>query len=303
MPSWGQSPEINRHSPEASLGRDGDDHTAHVQTGETIVPPVISPELRAALFKELAAAGLNPEEFVVGSQGMSINPATGLPEFGWFKKIFKSISSIPIVGPAIAPAVGFAVGGPAGAALASGVQTKALGGSWGQAIGAAAGSYLGGQIGGPGTGTVGSTLASAGLDGVAGSLGTGITNATISSITGSMLGSSIGTGVGGLVDAPKEQKWGNEFANLPVASTPTGGGQGGVAIPGDSNNANNPQGPSAEELSLAAQRGAGITVGTPNVNYQATVLDRETGRPRTINTSFSNNFDRRNSWGNGVSFA
>lgn len=305
--NWGR---VDYTNPVGKEGRGGDRYIAHVMPGEIMVPPVISPELRARLFEEMSAAGVDPNEHTVGG-GMSINPATGLPEFGLgkaFKKAIKSVVSvvndIPVVGPAILPAVGYAVGGPVGAAVASGAQTKVQGGSWGQAIGAAAGSYIGGQIGGPGSGTVGSSLGEAGFSELASQLPGSIGAATISSITGSLLGSSIGTGIGGMVDKPKMQTWGNEFANMPSYSPPVGQSTGGVAIPGQGADPNVPQGPSAEEQLLAAQRGAGITVGAPqNVNYQSTVIDRETGRPRTINSSFSDNFDRRGSWGSGVSFA
>ena len=189
--------KIDYGHPKGGWGRDGDQYMAHIAPGETIVPPVISPELRAALYKEMEAAGIPVEEYTVGD-GMrpSINPETGLPEYGFFKKIkkafksvVKTVNKVPVIGPAVAPAVGFAVGGPAGAAAAAAVQTKVLGGSWGQAIGAAAGSYVGGAIGGPGTGTIGSNLNQAGAIGLTNTLGREISNASLSSISGSLLGS------------------------------------------------------------------------------------------------------------------
>ena len=74
----------------ASLGRDEDQFLAHVALGERVVPPVISAATQARINQEMRAAGLDPNEYAVGS-GMSINPITGLPEFGFFKKAFKSI--------------------------------------------------------------------------------------------------------------------------------------------------------------------------------------------------------------------
>lgn len=300
-------PKIDYQNPKGSWGRNGDKYMAHIQPGETIVPPVISPELRARLYEEMRAAGIPVEEYVVG-EGMSINPVTGHPEFGFgkvFKKITKAITSIPIVGPVILPAAAAALGaGPLGTALVSGAQTKLSGGSWGQAIGAAAGSYIGGQVGGPGTGTIGSTAAEAGFTGISDIIGNTLASTPISTVTGSLLGTSLGSAAGAYIDPPKapSQSWGNEMANLPSFNV-TGGSTGGVAVPGQTD-PNLPKGPSAEELALSAQRGAGITVGSPTgVNYQQTVIDRDTGRPRTINTSFSNNYDRRNAWGSGVSFA
>jgi len=110
----------------ATLGRDEDQFLAHVALGERVVPPVISASTQARINQEMRAAGLDPNEYAVGS-GMSINPITGLPEFGFFKKAFKSIKKvakkvapvamlIPGVGTAFGAALG-GIGGLAGSAL------------------------------------------------------------------------------------------------------------------------------------------------------------------------------------------
>jgi hypothetical protein len=68
----------------------------------------------------MRAAGLDPNEYAVGS-GMSINPITGLPEFGFFKKAFKSIKK---VAKKVAPVAMFIPGvGSALGALAGGLGT------------------------------------------------------------------------------------------------------------------------------------------------------------------------------------
>jgi hypothetical protein len=100
----------------ASLGRDEDQFLAHVALGERVVPPVISAATQARINQEMRAAGLDPNEYAVGS-GMSINPITGLPEFGFFKKAFKSIKKVarkvaPIA--AFVPGVGTAISGVLG---------------------------------------------------------------------------------------------------------------------------------------------------------------------------------------------
>jgi hypothetical protein len=79
----------------AKLGRDGDRYMAHVTKGEMVVPPepIITPETKAKIMQEMRAAGLSPDEYTVGD-GMSINPITGQPEFGWLKKTFKSIKKV-----------------------------------------------------------------------------------------------------------------------------------------------------------------------------------------------------------------
>jgi len=77
----------------ASLGRDEDNYLAHVARGEMVVPPIISDDTRQRLYKEMMAVGLDPNEYTVGS-GMSINPITGQPEFGFLKKIAKSVKKV-----------------------------------------------------------------------------------------------------------------------------------------------------------------------------------------------------------------
>jgi LysM repeat protein len=77
----------------ARLGRDEDQYMAHVAQGEMVVPPIISTETRERIEAEMRAAGLSPDEYTVGG-GMSINPITGLPEFGWLKKKFKQVKKV-----------------------------------------------------------------------------------------------------------------------------------------------------------------------------------------------------------------
>ena len=121
----------------ATLGRDEDAYMAHVAAGEMVVPPVISPETRARLFQEMQQVGLDPNEYTVG-EGMSINPITGMPEFGFLKKTFKSIKKVakkvaPVVLPMVLPGVGNILGGAlssVGTALGipSGIGSSLLGG-------------------------------------------------------------------------------------------------------------------------------------------------------------------------------
>lgn len=112
----------------AQLGRDEDQYMAHVAQGEMVVPPIISPETRERIESEMRAAGLSPDEYTVGG-GMSINPITGMPEFGWLKKTFKSVKKVvkkaaPILGPAamLIPGVGPAISGALGS-IGGGIVT------------------------------------------------------------------------------------------------------------------------------------------------------------------------------------
>jgi len=127
----------------ASLGRDEDRFVAHVAPGERVVPPVISADTQARLSREMMAAGLDPDEYIVGPN-MSINPITGHPEFGWFKKTFKSLKK---VAKKVAPVAMFIPG-------------------VGQALGAVGGSLLG-KVGlGNVASGIGSLASKVGLSGV-----------------------------------------------------------------------------------------------------------------------------------------
>jgi hypothetical protein len=86
----------------AALGRGGDTKLAHVMTGEMVVPAVISPATRKIIENEMVAVGLDPNEYTVG-EGMSINPITGMPEFGLGKFLKKTARSIKKVVKKVAP--------------------------------------------------------------------------------------------------------------------------------------------------------------------------------------------------------
>jgi hypothetical protein len=165
----------------ASLGRFGDDVIVHAQTGELVIPKKIlddNPEIKEAVFQQLMAQGIeDPEQYVVGSGSASINPETGLAEYGWGsikRRIKRTVSSVaksvkkvaskvvkvakkvaPIVLP-IAMTMMFPALGPIyGAALGSGIGTLIQGGSFKDALKSAAISGLTGAafrgFTGPGT--------------------------------------------------------------------------------------------------------------------------------------------------------
>ena len=131
----------------ASYGRGGDDTLAHVATGEIVIPlPLIdnNPEMKASIFKHLEELGVeDPEQYVVGSSANSINPETGLREFGWLSKtirkvtrgVKKAVKSVVKVikkaAPIVLPiALSFTpLGAIYGAALGSGIGTLIQGGS------------------------------------------------------------------------------------------------------------------------------------------------------------------------------
>jgi hypothetical protein len=158
----------------ASLGRDEDRFVAHVAPGERVIPPVISADTQARLSREMMAAGLDPDEYIVGPH-MSINPITGQPEFGWLKKTFKSVKK---VAKKVAPVAMFIPG-------------------VGQALGAVGGSLLG---------KVGLGNLASGIGGLVGSIpGLGNVGTAITAGSGGTLGNALAygkdaitSGIGGL---------------------------------------------------------------------------------------------------------
>ena len=127
----------------AGYGRFGDDSVAHLQTGEIIVPLALienNPDLKEQIFKNLRDNGIeDPEQYVVGNKANSINPQTGLMEFGFFKSLFRGIKSVlkavvkvvKVVAPIVLPIVlSMTPLGPVfGAALGSGIATLINGGN------------------------------------------------------------------------------------------------------------------------------------------------------------------------------
>ena len=134
----------------AIQGRHGDNVIGHLTPGEMVLPRPIAddPILKRELFNAFERHEVNPYQYTVGHYENSINPLTGVPEFGFFKKIGKFLKrAAPIIGSVI----GFAVGGPGGSAALG----SAIGGGIGGAVkegnlegalkGAAMG-YVGGNI-------------------------------------------------------------------------------------------------------------------------------------------------------------
>ena len=127
----------------AGYGRFGDDSVAHIQTGEIVVPLALienNPALKEQIFKNLRDNGIeDPEQYVVGSEANSINPETGLMEFGFFSKLWKGIKKVvkavvkvvKKIAPIVLPiALAFTpLGAIYGAALGSGIGTLINGGS------------------------------------------------------------------------------------------------------------------------------------------------------------------------------
>lgn len=80
----------------AQQGRGGDTMLAHVSRGEVVVPNALLDAedafLRQLLEGVMKEYGYDPGWFTVGHELNSINPETGLPEFGWLSKAWKKVT-------------------------------------------------------------------------------------------------------------------------------------------------------------------------------------------------------------------
>ena len=103
----------------AMQGEGEDTQLAHLRPGEVVLPPEFfdDEQFESAVERKFKQAGINPEQAVVGVGIASLNEMTGLEQFGFFKKIGKSLKKIvkkvaPVA--AFIPGVGTALGGVLG---------------------------------------------------------------------------------------------------------------------------------------------------------------------------------------------
>jgi len=159
----------------AGLGRNEDSMLAHVAPGEMVVPPVISPQTQEIIKREMMSAGLDPNEYTVG-QGMSINPITGMAEFGFLKKLGKSLKKVVKKVAPVAmfiPGVGTALGGVLGGIGGLATKIPGIGGALGK-VGGVLSKGLGAVAGAgiPGISSIAGGAASGGF----GNIMTGLKN-------------------------------------------------------------------------------------------------------------------------------
>ena len=80
----------------AQAGRGEDVLLAHLTPGEVVLPPqmMADPQFELAVERRFQELDLDPEAYVAGAGIASLNPLTGLEEFGFFKKTWKSIKKV-----------------------------------------------------------------------------------------------------------------------------------------------------------------------------------------------------------------
>ena len=192
----------------AQAGRGEDTALAHVRPGEVVIPPEAfeDPEFESLIEKKFEELNIDPARMVVGVGIASLNPITGLEEFGFFKKLAKSVKKVvkKVVKP-LAKVAQF-IPGPwqpiaALANKAFTVYDVAKGRANPLSLLTVAGpGAIGGSIG-ENIGAIGKAGSGSFLKGL-GSLG----KASFSSI-GSSVG-NIGKGIGGLFTGPGADKFG-----------------------------------------------------------------------------------------------
>ena len=116
-----------------ALGMGDDTELAHVRPGEVILPPEFFSDTKfeSMVENKFKQAGIDPEQAVVGSGIASLNEITGLPQYGFFKKIgkklkkvVKKVAPVALLATGIA---GFAGAGPLGGFLGKGAAKATTG--------------------------------------------------------------------------------------------------------------------------------------------------------------------------------
>jgi hypothetical protein len=119
-----------------SAGRGDDTTLAHLQPGEVVLPPEMfdDPQFEMAVESRFNELDLDPERYVVGMGIASLNPSTGLEEFGFFKKVgkffkkvVKKVAPVAMLIPGVGTALGGVLGGIGGLATNIPGIGKALG--------------------------------------------------------------------------------------------------------------------------------------------------------------------------------
>lgn len=155
----------------ASQGRYGDQMMAHVAPGEVILPKklVADPELKKQLEELYQKFGVTMDQYTVGNDANSINPNTGIMEFGFLSDLWKGIKKNA---PTIGHIVGFAMGGPIGAGIGGAIGGAVKEGDLGYALKQGATGFALGGIA-SGAGLTGGTVANPSLGFGAGGVSSG----------------------------------------------------------------------------------------------------------------------------------
>jgi hypothetical protein len=120
-----------------SAGTGEDTILAHLTPGEVILDPRFfeDPKFEAEVERKFRETGLDPEAYTAGSGIANLNVETGVPEYGFFKKIGKKLKKVvkkvaPIA--SFIPGVGTALGGVLGGIGGFATKIPGIGGALGK---------------------------------------------------------------------------------------------------------------------------------------------------------------------------
>ena len=175
-----QAPLVDLTDTLQAAGTGEDTILAHLTPGEVILAPEFmdDPEFEKAVENKFKESGLDPASYVAGSGIANLNPQTGAPEYGFFKKIgkglkkvVKKVAPVAMFIPGVGTALGAALGGIGG--LAGSALTKVGLGGVASTLGGAASTALGGiaKLGIPGVSSIAGGTAG-GFGGIANALTT-----------------------------------------------------------------------------------------------------------------------------------
>ena len=239
----------------AGAGRGGDNMLAHLTPGEVVLPlgMMDDPEFERAVENRFNQLDLNPEEYVAGLGIASLNPITGLEEFGFFKKLAKGVKKVvkKVVRP-IAKVAQFIPGPwqPAAALIsrAGTVYDVAKGRASPLALAGAFAPLPGGSAAGSAAGQAAGAAASRGIGGLTSSLRGLISGGGADGIgnfgrLGDVLGgaSSAGRGITGLISGGGADGVGNfgRLGDVLGGASGSGGGIGGLISGGGADGVGN----------------------------------------------------------------
>lgn len=152
-------PDIENIPLLADQGRYGDQVMGHLAPGEIVVPKKLAsdPELFEKLQEIYEKFGVDMNQYTVGNEANSINPNTGIMEFGFLSDLWGDIKKNA---PTIGHIVGFAVGGPIGAGIGGAIGGAVKEGDLGYALKQGATGFALGSVA-AGAGLQGGTMAGA----------------------------------------------------------------------------------------------------------------------------------------------
>ena len=124
----------------AMLGEGDDSELAHLRPGEVVLPPEFfdDPDFEQQVEQKFRENNIDPEEAIVGGGIASLNPRTGLEQFGFFKKVGKRLKKFakkiaPVAGPlanfipGVGPVLAGAIGAGTNLVAGKGIKGAAMG--------------------------------------------------------------------------------------------------------------------------------------------------------------------------------